>query len=69
MVPKFRTADLGTDFKPFCFAFLFYFEIRVSLLNEANNRARTDLLGQVWLHLVEFCTIVMRGQASKSMPW
>ena len=29
----------------------FCFLIKVSFFNEANNRARTDLLGQVWLHL------------------
>ena len=42
MVPKFRIADL---------AFLFCFHIEVSFLNGSSNRARTDLLGQVWLHL------------------
>ena len=46
-----QIGDFGTDFGPFCFALIFWSQIKVSFLNKAKNRARTDLLGQVWLHL------------------
>ena len=55
--------DLGRDFGPVFLVFLFYSQIEESF-NEANNRASTDLLGQIRLHLNhchEFCTIVMRA--------
>ena len=37
---------------PFCFALLaICSQVKVFFFNDANNRARTGLLGQVWLHL------------------
>ena len=42
--------DWGIHFGPFCFALLYGPKLRC-FFNEANNRARTALLGQVRLHL------------------
>ena len=44
-----QIGHLGTDFAPFFYAFQFGSEMNLSFVNEANNRAHSDLLGQVWL--------------------
>ena len=42
---------LETYFGPFFYAFPCCSQIKVPFVNEANNRARSDLLGRVSLHV------------------
>ena len=42
---------LRTDFGPFFYAFPFCSQIKVAFGNEANKKARSDLLGRVWWHV------------------
>ena len=46
-----QIGHLETYFGPFFYAFPCCSQIKVPFVNEANNRARSDLLGRVCLHV------------------